>query len=325
MKKPWVLLQGHSMSGMMIAATLLLPVAANKAYASVQDTPVSLNSSSWNADVVYGAASFATDSAVAFDGQYAWDALGSRPSGDEVTAGLPEYQDPNTGVRYATLPTLFNSVYINTITGTATQFEFQPFENTNNVNLFNNGAAGATLSLTDATALDNIAILAASANSGTHYITVNMTLHFANGSESSPILYNVYDWSKFSGGNAALPHSVSRSSADSNGMLETQSKLDTSNPADFQMYETDFNLQSLGYSNNAITSISFSAVTGGDVGIFALSGYANPDPQVPVLPDPPATAVPTPASLPLSFAGGTLLALAAMGRRFARNRKQMLR
>ena len=237
---------------------------------------------------------------------------------------MPESRDSN-GNFDATLPTTFNSAYTNTITGTATQFQFQPFGNTNNVNLFNNGTAGATLSLNNATALDNIAILAASANSGTHYVTVNMTLHFANGSKSSPILYNVYDWSIFSGGNAALPYSVSRSSAGSSSTPETQSKLDNSNPADFQMYETDFNLQSLGYSNNAITSVSFSAVTGGDVGLFALSGYANPDPQVPVLPDPPATAVPTPASLPLSFAGGTLLALAAIGRRFTRNRKKPMR
>ncbi len=313
----------------MVAATLLLPVAANKAFASVQDTPVSLTSSSWNADVVYGAASFTTDSAVAFDGQYAWDALGSMPSWAFVSAGLPEYQDPSTGSRYATQPTLFNSAYTNTITGAATQFEFQPFQNANNVNLFNNGTAGATLSLNNATAFNNIAILAASANSGPHYVAVNMTLHFANGFQSAPISYNVYDWSQSSGGNWALPYSVSRSSASTSGTLETQSILDTSNPADFQMYETDFNLQSLGYSNNALASISFSAVTGGDVGIFALSGYVNPNPQTPVLNDPPVTpaansAVPLPGSMPLTFSGGVLLALVAMGRRFTRNRKRLI-
>lgn len=324
MTKTWVLMQGRSSAGMVIAATLLLSMAANKTHGSVQDTPVSLTSSSWNADVVYASSSWTTDSAVAFDGQYAWDAYGSAPSGFYLPAGLPESRDSN-GDFTPTLPTLFSSAYTDTFTGTATQFEFQPFQNANNVNLFQNGTTGATLSLNNATAFDNIAILAASANSGNPYVTVGITLHFANGSRSSPISYNVYDWGRFSGGNAALSSPSDRSTASSSGTLETQSQLDTNNLDDFQMYETDFNLESLGYSNTAITSVSFSAPAVGDVGIFALSGYANPTQPLPVQPTAPDPAVTLPGSLPLTFSGGTLLALAAIGRRFARLRWPMIR
>jgi hypothetical protein len=91
---------------------------------------------------------------------------------------------------------------------------------------------------------------------------------------------------------------------------------------DFQMYETDFNLESLGYSNDAITSISFNAISGGDVGIFALSGSANPLQPAPIQPDPPpsndppASPVPTPASLPLAGLGVVLLLLRAARRAF---------
>ena len=84
------------------------------------------------------------------------------------------------------------------------------------------------------------------------------------------------------------------------------------------MYETDFNLANLGYSNKAITSVSFSAPSSGDVGIFALSGYANPTQPPPVQTAAPDSAVPLPASLPLTFSGGTLLAVLAIGRRMRR-------
>ena len=327
MTKTWVLMQGRSSAGLVIAATLLLSMATNKTHGSVQDTPVSLTSSSWNADVVYASSSWTTDSAVAFDGQYAWDAYGSAPSGAYLSMGLPESRDSN-GDFTPTLPTLFSSAYTDAVTGTATQFEFQPFQDANNVNLFQNGTTGATLSLNKATAFDNIAILAASANSENGYVTIDMTLHFANGSESSLISYNVYDWSRYAGaaGNQALPYpGVDRSTASSGGTLETQSHLDADNLGDFQMYETDFNLESLGYSNNAITSVSFSAPAAGDVGIFALSGYANPTQPLPVQPTAPDPAVTLPGSLPLTFSGGTLLALAAIGRRFARLRWPMIR
>ncbi len=328
MTKTWVLMQGRSIAGMVIAATLWLPVATNKTFAAVQDTPISLTSSSWNADVVYASGSSA-DTAVAFDGQFAWDAADAFLYGGtyvNINAGLPASMGSFTPVYTPSQPTNFTSAATNSVTGSHTEFEFQPFLS-NNVNLFTSSSPGATLALTTATAYDSIAILAASAGSGAGYVPVRMTLTFANGSTSSLIPYSVFDWSKYAGasGNMALPNPVDRSTAGSTPTLNTSSKLDVGSASDFQMYETDFNLQSLGYSNNAITSIGFSAAAGGDVGIFALSGYANPTQPLPVQPAALDPAAPLPGSMPLALCGGTLLALAALGRRFARNRRQMMR
>ncbi len=327
MTKTWVLMQGRSSAGMVIAATLLLSMAANKTHGSVQDTPVSLTSSSWNADVVYGAAVSGPDSATAFDGHYAWDGADALVSGADYlpsSVTLPTYINPTTGYYDSSHVVDFSSAVTNSITATNTEFEFQPFT-LDNVNLFSGGSTGGTLTLTAATAFDNIAILAASAGSGQHYVSVDITLHFADGSTSSLVPYNIYDWGKYSGGAGALPNAVDRSTASSTLTPETSSQLDYNNSADFQMYETDFNLAGFGYSNKAITSVSFSAPSSGDVGIFALSGYANPTQPLPVQPTAPDPAVTLPGSLPLTFSGGTLLALAAIGRRFARLRWPMIR
>ncbi len=329
MTKTWILVQGRSSAGIMIAATLSLSVAANKTYASVQDTPISLTSSSWNADVVYAPLS-STDTAVAFDGQYAWDAGGAYLSGPvylDANLGLPTYLNPLSSHVDPSQPTPFISVATNSVTGSNTEFAFQPWLD-HNVNLFSSSSPGGTLTLATATAYDNIAILAASAGSGAGYVPIKMTLTFADGSTSSLLQYNVYDWSKYAGaaGNNALPYPVDRSTAGSTPTLSTSSSLDAGSQSDFQMYETDFNLQSLGYSNKAITSVSFSAPAAGHVGIFALSGYANPTQPLPVQPaaPAPAPAVPLPGSMPLSLTGGTLLALAALSRRFTRNRRQRI-
>lgn len=317
MKTQLDLLRGRNIAGALIAATLLLPTLTHHAGAAVQDTPISLTSSSWNADVVYGAATSGPDTATTFDGQYAWDGADAGPFSSiyvYTNAGLPTYVDPTTGHYDASHAVVFSSAVTNPITATKTEFEFQSFT-ANNVNLFSGGSTGGTLTLTAATAYENIAILAASAGSGQHYVPIGMTLHFADGSTSSLIGYNVYDWGKFSGPAGALPYAVDRSTAGSAPTNDTSSHLDTSNLTDFQMYETDFNLASLGYSNKALTSVSFSAPSSGDVGIFALSGYANPTQPPPVQPAAPNSAVPLPATLPLTLTGGAFLALAAMRRR----------
>ena len=317
MKTQLNLPRGRNIAGALIAATLLLPTLTHHAGAAVQDTPISLTSSSWNADVVYGAATSGPDTATTFDGQYAWDGADAYLYSDTYispNAGLPTYVDPTTGHYDASHAVDFNSAVTNSITATKTEFEFQSFT-ANNVNLFSGGSTGGTLTLTAATAYENIAILAASANASNRVANVNMTLHFADGSTSSPIPYNIYDWGGYSGATGALPNSVDRSTAGSAPTNDTSSHLDTGNLTDFQMYETDFNLASLGYSNKALTSVSFSAPSSGDVGIFALSGYANPTQPPPVQPAAPNSAVPLPATLPLTLTGGAFLALAAMRRR----------
>ena len=314
--------RGRFIAGMLVTATLLLPAATRSVMASVQDTPISLVGSSWNADVIYGPDISGPDTATAFDGQYAWDAEDAMVSGSVYLGAnvtLPAYLNPNTGHYDGTHVENFDSAYINPITQTNTEFEFQPFV-ADNVNLFSSASSGGTLTLTTATAYDSIAILAASANSGNAYAGVGITLTFADGSTSSLIPYNVYDWSKYAGanGNAALPNAVDRSTAGSSPTAEGTTQLDSNNASDFQMYETDFNLATLGYSNKAITSVSFSAPSNGDVGIFALSVYANPTQPLPVQPTAPNSAVPLPATLPLTLSGGALLTLMAMGRRIRR-------
>jgi hypothetical protein len=300
---------------MLMSATIVLPVAAKTATADIQATPISVTSTSWNADVVYAANSANSDSAKSFDGSYAWDALDAILYGDtNVTSGLGSTSPP-------TEPYVFSSAAGDNLNTTKTQFEFQSFLS-NNADYFS--GPGGALTLTTATAYDNIAILAASSNSGQNAVQVNMTLNFANGTSSAPIAYSIYDWGDSHGPTAqwALAKPVDRSTDSSSTAVESTSNLDTANLQDFQMYETDFNLAQLGYSNDAITSISFSAPSGGDVGIFALSGSANPvqpariqsDP--PPSNDPPASPVPTPASLPLAGLGVVLLLLRAARRAF---------
>ena len=322
MTKTWVLMQGRSIAGMVIASTLLLPVVENKAQASVQygqATPVLLASSSWNADVVYAAKS-PNDTATAFDGTYAWYASYALDSGSTVQGGLPSnWQEPATSYEFV-------SASAGTLSVGKTEFEFQSFLG-NNCNLFSGSGSSATLTLTTPTAYDNLALLGVSANASGDVATVSMVLNFANGGSSAPFSYEVYDWSQSVGptNQGAISGGVDRSIATTG----TGTEATTFSPADggtgyFQMYETDFGLPST-YANELISSISFGAPTGGDVGIFALSGYANPIQPAFVQPAAPDPAVTLPGSMPLTFAGGTLLALAAIGRRFARMRWPMIR
>ncbi|MGC8625831.1 MAG: hypothetical protein ACP5VQ_11295, partial [Phycisphaerae bacterium] len=159
-------------------------------------------------------------------------------------------------------------------------------------------------------------LLGVSANAANGVASVSMVLNFANGSSSTPIDYSVYDWSAAGGPKSqmALANAVDRSVATTG----TETEATTFKPADggggyFQMYETDFGLSST-YANELITSISFSAPSSGDVGIFALSGYANPVqptyvPPSPSTPSDPPPAVSAPATLPLAALGTILLGL----------------
>ncbi len=302
---------GRNIAGTLAAATLLLAMTENKARASVQfgqASPVLLTDSSWNADVVYAARSL-NDTATAFDGTYAWYATNALYNGSDAQGGLPSsWQNPPMSYE-------FFSASAGTLGQAETEFEFQSFL-TNNCNLFNSSGSGATLTLTTPTAYDNLALLGVSANAAKGDATVSMVLNFANGSSSTPINYNVYDWSAAVGPKSqmALANAVDRSVATTG----TETEATTFTPADggggyFQMYETDFGLSST-YADQLITSISFSAPSSGDVGIFALSGYANPVQPKYSPPDPPAT-VPTPAALPLEALGAAVLALAATLRR----------
>ena len=76
-----------------------------------------------------------------------------------------------------------------------------------------------------------------------------------------------------------------------------------SNGADYQMYESDINLATLGDNNKSISSITFTG-GGGDIGIFAISGVVNPTPVV---------LAPEPA--PLAALLCTLTGMILLGRR----------
>ncbi len=322
MKKQLDLFRGRNIAGTLIAAALLLPVAETNVRATlqVQATPISITSSSWNADVVYASES-PTDTAVGFDGTHAWDAYGINygPNGtNEYTdeSGLPAItSDPGAAV-------VFTSRATDALNSSKTTFQFQSFLG-NNCLWFNSYSPSNGLTLTTPKAYDNLAILSASANAAPPGATLSMTLTLADGTTTVLSPFTVYDWS-INVGNAiqmALPNAVDRS-AGSSGTEKTSFSPDApllngEGSQYYQMYETDFNLAS--YSNKAITSVSFSAPSSGDVGIFALSGYANPTQPPLVKLAPPDSPVPLPASLPLTFFGGTLLALAAIGRRIRRS------
>lgn len=305
-KKDINLLRGCGITGIFVAVTLALTPAENQVRAAVQfgqATPVSLTSSSWNADVVYAAMS-PNDTATAFDGTYAWYASYAEYNDSTVQGGLPSsWQDP--AVAYE-----FMSASAGTLDVNYTEFEFQSFLG-NNCNLFSGMGSKATLTLTNPTAYDNLALLGASANAAGDVATVSMVLNFANGSSSMPITYNVYDWSKSVGPSSqgAIAGGVDRSIATTG----TETEATTFKPADggtgyFQMYETDFDLSST-YANELITSISFSATSGGDIGIFALSGYANPNQPVYVPPSSPPQNDPPSVSAPATFSLTTLGAI----------------
>ncbi len=294
----------HKLLGLLLSATAFVPAAEKKVAADIQATPVSVTSSSWNADVVY-AANSPSDTATGFDGTHAWDASPIDFSSNSVTDwhGLPgNATDPG-------LLQTFTSSATDALNTNHTSFQFQSFLGKNSL-WFNSYSPANALTLTTPTAYDNIAILSASANAVAPGAVLTATLNFADGSTAALNPFTVYDWSKFVGNTSqmALPNAVDRSTS-SGGPEGTTFVPDANSGQYYEMYETDFNLAALGYSNQAITSISFSAPSSGDVGIFALSGAANPEQPASIQPDPPASAVPAPASLPLAGLGTMMLAL----------------
>ena len=248
------------------------------------------------------------DIAQGFDGTYAWVQNGAYLNGITESNGLPTSSTPNQ-------PLDFSSYATNTATNTNTQFEFQPFtSNTtnaqgyytaNNVLLFS-GSAMLSLSAGSQLAYNSLAILNASANYTGGYSPVSYVINYTDGTQSSSQTFKSYDWGDASNptanpdaaNSAAFSTLLDRATATGNS-VETSAY---SKGADYQMYESDINLATLGDNNKSISSITFTG-GGGDIGIFAISGVVNPTP----------VAAPEPA--PLAALLCTLTGMILLGRR----------
>ncbi|NNM84487.1 MAG: hypothetical protein HKL96_01845 [Phycisphaerales bacterium] len=239
-------------------------------------TPIA--ATGWNADVVYAAGTNA-DAAQGFDGTYAWVQNGAQIQGlttDSEMNGLPYSSTPSQTMD-------FTSAATNTITGTNTQFEFQPFTSStsntaNNVLLF---SGSATLSLSTADPFNSIALLNASAN-GPEITQVTMVLNYTDGTHSGTESFQSFDWgAEYRGATGAASSAAFSSLLDRAAVLSTYPAevYALSNGPDYQMYETDINLAALGDNNKSISSITFTG-GGGDIGVFAISGVVNPSPVV---------------------------------------------
>ena len=182
------------------------------------------------------------------------------------------------------------SAATNTVTGGHTTFEFQPYS----VDPATNGGAarnviqdntgnGVTFTLSTAAAYTSLALDAASTDaSATSEGT--LILHFANGSSSSLINYNAFDWGNF-GAHAdtrVFTNDIARALVGTTGYNSDSSMtpIDTANGNIFNLYETDINLASLGYGSDALSSITFyKASNSSGTGVFGVSGVPSPAPE----------------------------------------------
>ncbi len=272
-----------------ILGLLAVPLGAAPALANYA-TPIGLTG--WNADVVY-AADFTNDYAQGFGGPLGGGGWGDPTwyqSSSNMAGGITA--DASYGFT-SNVADPYNG-------GASTHFTFQPFIDKNVLYL---AGSGGSISLKTRAAYQNLAVLAASAWA-TGTTTGELTLNFADGTNSSPISYNAFDWG---GGNSSPQRAFMQNfyrSANSGGTEGEELVQDSRNGASFNMYETDIDLTGAsGYSNKLIQGITFAEPSAGDIGIFAVSGVENSDPA-------PA---PEPATLALFALGG--LALLASRRR----------
>jgi hypothetical protein len=224
-------------------------------------TPVSL--SGYNADIVTDANKAVRFATPADIGTADWFEAGAIDDGGTLHAdGLTQGN--------------FNSAFTNPVTGGNTVFQLQPFNGNNSLLLRYPNANSGTLSFLTPARYSNLAILAAGYNASSNEVGT-VTINFADGSQSQPLVYDAFDWGTGQS-NIAIGNRGRNFDSGSDGKAFNYNK-----PVPFALYETDFDLLALGLSTKPISSLLF---TGGTVSaqrpstsIFAVSGTAIPEPN----------------------------------------------
>jgi len=205
----------------------------------------------WNTDVVFENAT--SSAATSFDHPdqrpsdyplYAWFESGLQDHTDGLPASRRFASAANTNVL----------------------FELQPYT-TNNVLLLTEAKPAGKLVLVEPSAYRCLFILAAA---GGGESTVNLQLHFSDGTNSEPIACQVPDWW------TAAESRLSRTPAISGlGRSNGKQGFEYEDHGDdaFGLYQSKIDLTTLGLHGKTIQSISFKKVSGGaTAGIFAISG-----------------------------------------------------
>ena len=248
----------HRLSAIFLVAINAAPIAWGQ-------TPQPISLTGYNVDVV-SEANTATRFAQPFDmGTAAWFETGAVDSdGATHQDGLPAGG--------------FTSAYTNSITGGHTKFSFQPFTANNALQMNSIGVNIETLTLATPAAYRSLSVLAASGNAKPND-TSTFVLHFVDGSASAPLVFDAFDWgtgqSNIAIGGKGRNYDIGGSGRD----------FHYNQPVPFAMYETDINLQALGYGSKAIQSLTFTGLP--DTGtvyhprtnVFAISGAAVPEPS----------------------------------------------
>ena len=217
------------------------------------------------------------------------NAFAGDPFSSWIEDGIRGYRGLPTEVGQDTTTTVLSAA-TNTVTGGHTTFEFQPYSvdpTTNGGAAYNviqdTTGSGVIFTLSTAAAYTSLALDAASTDaSATSEGT--LMLHFANGSSSSLIDYNAFDWGNFSAhaDTRVFANDLARAELDTTGYSANSNNtpIDTGNGNAFNMYETDINLASLGYGSSAISSITFyKAGDSSGTGIFGISGVPSAAPE----------------------------------------------
>jgi hypothetical protein len=227
---------------------------------AAQALPIALTG--WNADVVTDANPM-TRFAQRFDGGTgSWFQAGTDGNPD----GLPSGMD-------------FTSARVNPVTGTNAVFHLLPANGPNVLRLGDTDPPTNTLALVNPAPYSSLAVLAASGSAFAATVGT-LTVNFADGTSSGPLVYNAFDWNASTAGVTPF---VALGDVGRNldiGPTGTSFTYFRSTPLGYALYETDIDLAALGLDNRPIQSITFNrADPAFSTGVFAVSGVGVPEPS----------------------------------------------
>lgn len=284
---------------------LTAALLAGTALGAHAQTATPINTTGYNADVIYEAGASTTSPSPGTTNKVAVLVAGTGSTLDTAPQDLFETGYNGTGgttgpnSTYHGLPT-GNTAFTSASNGN-TVFQYQSYTGNNDLGLTpsdptapnknDDDATGysptGTLTLATPGAYNSLSILAFSTNLGggsTAQGTVVLT--FTDGTTLNT-KYNAYDWAGPVNGNAAAKASEVFSSANyfaRTGTLNGPNDIDTGKGNRFDMFETDLNLAALGDGGKTLQSLAFSVVqdagnaNNADVitNIMGLSGVAAP-------------------------------------------------
>jgi hypothetical protein len=178
------------------------------------------------------------------------------------------------------------SALTNPVTGGQTVFQLQPFNGNNALLLQYPAANTGTLSFVTPSRYRTLAILSAGYNAASNGLG-SFVINFSDGSQSSPLNYNAFDWG-FGQSNIAIDGRGRNFNSGGDGKA-----FNYNQPVPFKLFETDVDLVALGLNGHLVSSLTFSGGTISDqpgvpnhgpwTTIFAVSGVTVPEPSTSLL------------------------------------------